>query len=88
MVSSFAIAFCISIWIIHDTFIGGPEYRSAERRCGGKPIAGFIDVKRSTDKLYILPSSEAYNAPTAMYDAYFCTEEEAIEAGYERWVLS
>ena len=69
-----------------DYYKGGPEYRAAKRQCGTEPISGFTSVKRPSDKYYIIPQSELYNAPSPMYDAYFCTEEAATQANYVRWM--
>ncbi len=83
---SVVIAVGVPVWIVFDNYAGGPEYRAMKRQCRTKPVSGFTNIKRPLDKYYILPSSELYNAPTSMYDAYFCTEEEAIEAGYKKWM--
>lgn len=74
-----------AMWIWYDYRIGGPAFRAAEKRCDTKPVAGFTTKGRSN---YITPSSDAYRPPSGMYDVYFCSIDEAKEAGYERWIYN
>ena len=79
------VAVGIPLWVLHDKLEGGPEYRLAKSHCGTRPVAGFAGIKRPDKKYYVLPSSKLYQAPSSMYDRYFCTEQSATDAGYERW---
>ena len=73
----------VLIW--YDYRIGGPEFRAAVQRCGADPVAGFTTKGRSN---YITPTNDSYYPPSSMYDVYFCSIDEAQEAGYERWLYN
>ena len=88
LILSVAIAVGVPAWFIWDNHVGGPEYRAAKHQCGTKPVAGYPGIKRPSDRRYILPSDPAYKAFSSRYDIYFCTESQAIEAGYKKWVYS
>ncbi len=75
-----------AMWTWYDYRIGGPAFRAAEQRCGTDPVAGF--TSKGPRRQYITPSSDAYRPPSGMYDVYFCSIDEAKEAGYERWIYN
>jgi len=61
---------------------GWPGYYSALSACGGKPP---VEARTFITKTYLTPADDKYKIPGNQlgYAEYFCTEAEALEAGYD-----
>lgn len=68
-------------FIALDFYVNGFEYRSKVDECGTDQLIVGADVPQDPTPRYRLPGEPNYRSPDAQAH-YFCTEQEAKDAGY------
>ena len=58
-----------------------PDYIQAVNKCGGKPP---IEASAFITRTYSKPEDMSYKVPAGGMTIFYCTEQEAISAGFKR----
>lgn len=70
-----------AMYLTWDSYLNGGEYRSVVKQCGTERIIyGYSNPKDPTLH-YVRPTDPDYSPPFPSAH-YFCTEQEAVDAGY------
>ena len=71
----------LAVYFVWDSYSNGSEYRSVVKQCGTESIIyGYSNPKNPTLH-YVRPTDPDYSPPFPGAH-YFCTEQEAVDAGY------
>ena len=74
----FVVLYALSLFV---PFVSnGTKYPFYFVKCGGRPI---VAMEFAAAMSYRIPSDKAYEM---IGDRYFCTEQEAIDAGFHRYL--
>lgn len=71
-----------------DNSVNMDEFRAAEERCGGNIVSGYTYVDGNGESLVYYPMNDTRSGKPVMGGKYFCSDEEAEAAGYEKYFLS
>lgn len=75
------IVFIAGILIAYAQYINFFEYLEMRQKCGTNELVTGRTYPKDSQPRYKLPTDPNYRAPAA-FSHYFCTEQDAIDAGY------
>lgn len=76
-----AVAAVAGYFALVDVYVNGFEYRAKVKECGTNQLIVGADEPQDPTPRYRKPGDPGYFTPDALAH-YFCTEEEARDAGY------
>lgn len=71
----------VGVFFLYDSYVNGGEYRTTVRKCGTNQIIYAYANPKDPRVRYVRPSDPDYSPPFPSAH-YFCTEQQAIDAGY------